>query len=291
MTSKPVVAVDIGGTTIQAGYSESGEKFNKTWDFKRADYPAPVDWLEEMLDKDENLSECRWAVGVPGSVVNGREVEETPNLSGEWAGVSIPTALQNLGLDWRLENDANLAALGEAYHGAGTEVEHLVCVTLGTGVGAGIIIDRKLYTGGSGAAGELGHLEVEPGGRRCGCGREGCLEAYASATGMKRSYKKLTGQQERSGKIVQMARRDDKAAREALRQTGIYLGRGLALLINLLEPQLILFAGGMSQELDALKPWIEKGKDPHLFAARTKNIPLERAKLDDPALYGGLALA
>lgn len=291
MKDESVVAVDVGGTNIRAGYSRLGTDFAEKWNFSRPDFPTPSDWLNSLLEKDEELKQSTWVVGVPGSVIEGSRVEETPNLPSGWSGESIPAALDEYQLTWCLENDANLAALGEAYYGAAQEDEHLVCVTLGTGVGAGLVIERKLYTGATGAAGELGHLKVEPGGRSCGCGRQGCLETYASATGMERTYRELTNNEESSEEIVRRAEEEtEEEAQKALEQTGRYLGRGLALLINLLEPESIYFSGGMARDLEALKPYINEGKDPNLFAARTRDIPLYRACLEEPALYGALAL-
>lgn len=284
------VSIDIGGTTIQAAISRSGTDLDQTFDFQLKNYENPATWLQDLFKKIPRSSDSFWAVAVPGSVKERRYLLETPNLPDAWCGSAIPTAFENADLNWVLENDANAAALGEAEFGSGRGANHLVCLTLGTGLGSGIIIDGDIYRGASGAAGEFGHFQIEPDGRLCGCGSRGCLETYASATGLVETYYGLTGNRPTAREIMDRVKEEEDAVRAA-RQTGLYLGRGLAQLINLLEPEKIIFAGGLSGSLDILLPHIREAAEPLLFAERTKNTPLVQSELDYPALHGGIALA
>ncbi len=284
------VSVDIGGTTIQAAISRSGTGIDQMFDFQLKSYENPVSWLQDFFEVIPHSSDSFWAVAVPGSVKERRYLLETPNLPDAWSGPAIPDALAGADLNWVLENDANAAALGEAEFGSGRGANHLVCLTLGTGLGAGIIIDGNIYRGASGAAGEFGHLQIEPDGRTCGCGSRGCLETYASASGLMETYYELTGNRPSAREIMDRVEEDELAARAA-RRTGLYLGRGVAQLINLLEPEKIIFAGGLSGSLDILLPHIREAAGPLLFARRTKNTPLVQSELEFPALHGGIALA
>jgi glucokinase len=216
-------------------------------------------------------------------------VAETPNLPKAWTGTAITDALKDRDIEFHLENDANLAALGEHHFGPGRDVRNLVLLTLGTGIGGGIIVDDGILRGATGAAAEVGHLTLEPGGRLCGCGHTGCFEQYGSARGLEQTYESLAGEHRSAREIAKRAN-GDPLAREAMTQTGLYLGRGLAQIINLLEPGLVLFSGGLAGSLEHLRPHIRAGLDTHVFASRARSIPLKRADRDQPALMGTHAL-
>ncbi len=288
MTEDTIVA-DVGGTTIKLGFFR-GEELAEQISFRQEEFENPVSWLAEVLERRPGASEKNWVIGVPGSLEEGRYIRETPNLTGEWAGAGIARSCEEVGIKFQLENDANLAALGEATYGAARKWDSAFCFTLGTGVGGGIIVENKLYRGATGGAAEVGHLLVEPEGRRCGCGNYGCLEAHASATALKKIYKENTGQELASREIFERMN-DDRVAGEAVREMSTYLGRGVAQVINLLEPEGVVFAGGLSRDLDLMLDWLKEGCDPHIFAERAKNTPMVRCEREEPALYGGLALA
>jgi len=168
-----------------------------------------------------------------------------------------------------LENDANAAAFAEYWLGAGRGVSSLVCLTLGTGIGSGIILEGKLLRGASGAAGEAGHMVVEADGERCGCGARGCLEAYSSATAILRDARAALARGEVTSlrepfrarpealtarDVTDAARAGDRVARGILERAGRYLGVGLASLVHLLGPDLITLAGGLTAVGDLLLP-------------------------------------
>jgi len=284
------VGVDIGGTTISSGLFQPGnsEPVEIETDH-RSEFSSPDDWLERGTPSRWDAWNLPWVVGVPGSVLDQTEIGNTPNLSGAWEGSSLLNALERKNLSYTLENDANLAALGESEFGAGKNVDHLILLTLGTGIGGGIIINGNIHRGASGLASEVGHIVLEPGGRVCGCGDVGCFEQYGSATGLRRTYEKLGGEAKQAHEIVRQ-NDEDVLAREAIRQTGWALGKGIAKLVNVLEPELILFSGGLAKSLDILKPAIRETLNDHLFADEAQRIPLRQASSKHSALMGTRAL-
>jgi glucokinase len=262
-------AIDLGGTKLRAVVAGlDGEVRGEIILPSEADQgPEPViDRMIETLEAsakeaDIGLSDLR-AVGVasPGALdlVNG-EVQEAPQLPG-WNGVPLVEIMsRKLGLPVLLENDANAAALGENRFGAGRGTRFLVYLTISTGVGGGIIIDRKVYHGVSGAAGELGHMVVWFNGPRCLCGQRGCLEAIASGTGIAWRAKEVVDRGEAPGlarvledkgeldadEVADAARAGDKDARRLFDEAGLYLGIALANYINIFNPEMIVLGGGV----------------------------------------------
>lgn len=291
LSSVESVGVDIGGTTITTGFFTSDwEEPVSIEEQSLEQFNRPGDWLATRLDQTPSLSEASWVIGVPSPVKNQSSVAETPNLPDAWADQAIPETFEQRGIGVQLENDANLAVLGEFHHGAGKDVENLLLLTLGTGIGGGIIVNNQLMRGETGAGAEVGHFVLEPGGRLCGCGNTGCFERYGSARGLEMTYQQLANDSLSAREIAERTE-DDPLAEEAITQTGLYLGRGIANLVNLLEPGLILFAGGLSRSLDKLLPSIRQNRDANLFADRARDIPMERARLDNPALMGARILA
>jgi glucokinase len=198
-------------------------------------------------------------VGCPGPVDSSKgTLPRSPNLPG-WKGIPLRNILQKAtGLPVFLANDANAAALGEKFFGAGKKVQDLIYITVSTGVGGGIVMNGELHEGAGCVAGEIGHMSVVPEGRRCGCGKRGCLEAYASGTAIVNNvrdrmtskntslWKFLRGNKRVGAKQVGMAAREgDKLAIESYRSAGYYLGIGIANLLNILNPEKIVIGGGV----------------------------------------------
>jgi glucokinase len=208
------------------------------------------------------LSDLRGlGVASPGALdlVNGI-VHEAPQLPG-WDGVPLPQILsERLGIPVLLENDANAAALGENRFGAGRGTRQMIYFTVSTGVGGGIIVDGGIYHGITGSAGELGHIIVQPNGARCLCGELGCLEAYASGTGISWRAVELVEAGEAPGlarvrrekgeldadEIADAARRGDEAARRLFDEAGYYLGIALTNCVNIFNPEMIVLGGGVT---------------------------------------------
>ena len=184
-------------------------------------------------------------------------ITEAPNLG--WVNVPLVELVrQKVGIPTLLENDAAAAAYGEMRFGAARGKQHVLYVTLGTGIGGGIIIDGRIYRGASGAAGEVGHMVLEPDGVLCNCGARGCLEALASGTAIARDAQKaiaegrsaimaeLAGERSVTGEIVlQAAERGDAAAKEIIQRAGRYLGLGLVGLLNTFNPEALILGGGL----------------------------------------------
>lgn len=262
-----VIGIDIGGTYTKIGivdrkgvlFYENAIRTNKYHDpviFIDALYTL----LEESKAKNNDSYTIKGiGIGAPnGNYYNGN-IEYAPNL--EWKGI-VPFAKlvkSRFNLPVVLTNDANAAAIGEMVFGAATEMKNFVMITLGTGLGSGLVVNGGLIYGHDGFAGELGHVNVEKNGRHCGCGKRGCLEAYVSATGIKRtvfellatetddsvfrdlSYKDLDAKQ-----ITSAAIENDPIAIKAFEKTGDILGRCLADTVAHISPRAIFLFGGLA---------------------------------------------
>lgn len=266
------IGVDIGGTNIKIGIvGEDGKPVaNDSFTTKADDGPQAVvasikSELQKLVKRADMTSDQITGVGIgsPGPLdASDGIIVATPNLKG-WNNVPLRDMVSKAtGLPAILENDANAAAFGEYWTGAGKgdEVKHLVMLTLGTGIGGGIVTDGQLVHGRHGLAGEVGHAIVIPNGRLCGCGQRGCIEAYASAS----NVAKITNEQlaaggqtsslkpiyDAKGKVSSKdifghAEQGDKLALAIVDQTADYLGMLCVNVCRFLDPQMIVFAGGM----------------------------------------------
>ncbi len=233
-------------------------------------------------------------VGVPGLVDPLRgTVRVAPNLSG-LSGVALgPDLERDLGVPVRVENDVNAIAVGEWARGAGRGARAVLVVTLGTGVGGGVILDGSLYRGPDGSAGEVGHMPLYPSGPRCACGARGCLEMYASATAVVRAAQ-ARGVPAEGGalSVARAARSGNRAAREVLARAGRALGVAAAGLVNLLNLDRIVVGGGLAGAWDLLEPHARRELERRAFA-----VPLERFRWgpwqlgDDAGVVGASILA
>lgn len=234
-------------------------------------------------------------VGLPGLLdrVAGC-VRQSPNLP--WL-VDVPVAAvlgEALALPVaaiRLENDANVAALGEQWLGAARGLQHLLLLTLGTGIGGGLILGGELFIG-EGLAGEPGHLNIDPEGPPCGCGSRGCLEQFASATAARRRALEHGLPREAPGDLVllaELARKHAGAERELLGEVGYDLGRGLAQVLALLDVRTFVFGGGFSAALDVLEPGIRRALKRWSYGERVGSVRLLPASLGPSAGWIGAA--
>jgi glucokinase len=249
-------------------------------------------------------------VGVPGLIdsESGRLLE-SPNLPG-WNDYDVKGEIERrLGTTVILENDANVAALGELWLGAGRGVESLCMYTLGTGVGGGLVLEGKIWRGWNGMAGELGHCNVEPEGHVCGCGSWGCLEQYASATAVVRMAREgmAVGAPGSSQAVYERAMQGDAEAKKVFERVGRALGMAIADMVNILNLSLYVIGGGVSSAWDAFAPamFAEVRKRSFVYAGttaengeaagaggRTRSTKICRAALGgDGGLYGAARLA
>ncbi|MGZ4531468.1 MAG: ROK family glucokinase [Mycobacteriaceae bacterium] len=266
------VGVDVGGTKIAGGVVDERGKILET---ARCESPATdTDAIETSIE--DVVSELRESydivgvgVGAAGFVdVRRSTVLFAPNLA--WRDEPLKRDLEKrLGLPVVIENDANAAAWGEFTFGAAYDVDDLLLVTVGTGVGGGIVLNGELHRGAFGVAAEIGHIRVVPGGRLCGCGNHGCWEQYASGTALVRETREQASQGsliaksllDRAGGdlaaitgplITEAARDGDEFAIEQLESLGRWLGEGIATLTAVLDPAVVVIGGGVSDAEDLL---------------------------------------
>ena len=244
-------------------------------------------------------------VGAPNGNYYKGTIEFAPNLP--WKGV-IPLAAMfedKLGIPTALTNDANAAAIGEMTYGAARGLRDFIMITLGTGVGSGIVVNGQLVYGHDGFAGELGHVIVERDGRTCGCGRKGCLETYCSATGVARTareflvarsepslLREIPAEEIVSKDVYDAAIKGDKLAQEIFEYTGTILGRALADFIAFSSPEAIILFGGLAKSGDLIMKPIQKALDENvlkIYAGKTKLL-LSQLKDADAAVLGASAL-
>jgi glucokinase len=231
-------------------------------------------------------------------------VVSSPNLTG-WDRVPLRKRIEAaLGAKTFLDNDANAAALGEHRFGAGRGFSHLVFITVSTGIGGGLVLGDQLYTGAWGTAGEVGHMTLEVAGPVCTCGRQGCLEALASGTAMAREATRRLkagessqlleitgGRPERvTAELIGQAASDgDTLSREVVEQAATYLGIGLANLVNLLNPEVIVVGGGVSHMGELLLAPARAAMKERAYSLAVHDVPVVRAALGDMAGVLGMA--
>ena len=292
-----LVGLDLGGTSIKGGVaSEQGEVLDRRSVDLSPDLGADglIDRLARLA-RDLGAERCV-GLGAPGLFDRDRGVVlESPNLA-FLEGVPLRGQLaRRLALDDSavlLENDANAAAIGEHWIGAGRGEADFLMITLGTGVGGGFILGGELYAGPGGMAGEIGHVVVDPAGLPCGCGARGCLETLASATAAQRRANALGLPRERPGDLVLLAANARSAPgpeRDLLLEIGRDLGRGLAGVVTLLDLRLFLIGGGFGAALDVLAPGIRSGLGERSYGRRLEAVRVVRAGLGSDAGWMGAA--
>src|SRR5215212_9023773 len=303
-----IFAADLGGTHLRAATVDQQGKIRfrlKQNTPQVKDATAIVDAIVSAVREAEKSAEISAvSLVVPGTVkVEEGAVVKAPNLPC-LDGFHLAAALtQQLGLPAILENDANAAAVGEMWRGAAIGCKTIICVTLGTGVGGGIILDGKLWRGVDGAAAEIGHMCVDPfGGVACTCGSSGCLEVFASATAIVRMTREasprhpdsiLQGNEDRTAEMIfEAGKEGDELALEIFRRMGVYLGIGLANLINILNPQIIVIGGGVVNGWELFEKDMHQQVEERAFPLLAARVKIERAKCgDDAGLLGAACLA
>jgi glucokinase len=310
--TKLVFAADLGGTHLRAAaIDETGYIYHQ---LKK---PTPqasqamdvVRALVEAARECENKTREDGAILTISAAIAGTvNVEEgvvltAPNISC-LAGFRLAEALRaELQRPALIENDANAAAVGEMWQGAAHGAGSIVCITLGTGVGGGIILGGKLWRGADGSAGEIGHMAIEPlGGFACACGSQGCLEVYASATAIVRMavdalprypLSTLNTSEDLTAEVVYRAGQEgDELAIEIFRRMGCYLGIGLANLVNILNPEMIVIAGGVANGWDLFAKHALNEVAGRAFPLPASRVQIKRGQCGDNAgLLGAARLA
>lgn len=318
LEKKYSIGVDLGGTNIvSAIVNYQGEIVNslKVPTLAERGKEATIKRIIEAIHK--NIVQSSVApdniigigIGAPGPLdIKRGIINFAPNLPG-WRDVPLRKILEDeFNIKVVLENDANAAAWGERYFGAGQGVNNLVCFTLGTGIGGGIIIDGKIYHGNNYGAAELGHMTVNKDGPRCNCGNYGCLEAYSSATGIKNRIKNRIKEGIKSKflnfdnddelfeslrlkLIFETARKGDKLTKSVVEEAISYLGIAIANIANILNPEMVVLVGGITNEGDKLLIPLKREVRKRAFYSNYKSLKIVIGKLDGNAgVLGAAAL-
>lgn len=316
MTKPYVLGIDIGGTNTVFGIVDARGQILASDSIKTRKHSNFDDYVEELskgvevlLEKNDAKDKIQGVgIGAPNANYYTGEIQNPPNLP--WEGPIIPLAEKVSkafgGIPVAITNDANAAALGEMTYGAARGMKDFIMITLGTGVGSGIVVNGQLVYGHDGFAGELGHMIVKRNnGRMCGCGRTGCLEAYCSATGVARTAREflevrtepstlrdLQIEDITSKDVYDAAIAGDKVAQEIFNYTGTILGEAFADMVSFTSPQAIILFGGLAKSGDLLMKPLKEAFDKSimpLFKNKTKII-LSELKESDAAVLGASAL-
>jgi len=311
MGNEIVLAADLGGTNLRmAAIDRQGTILYCA----RRETPRGERVEEIVRAIVESAKECREncagfhqvkviCAAIPGTVnVNEGLIITAPNLPA-LNDFKMAAALESeLGIKALLENDANAAAVGENWRGASKDSADSILVTLGTGIGGGIIIDGKILRGAGGMAGEIGHICVESFGAPCRCGSRGCVEQYSSASAIVRIAEELKARYPESTlkdkarstayEVFQAGINGDKLALEVFRQMGFYLGVSLSSLINILNPEVIVIGGGASAGWELFMPHLLETVRQRAFGSLSNRVKIVRGELgDDAGILGAARLA
>lgn len=302
------LGIDIGGTGIEYGLVTSKGKVIYENDFLTKDYPDPAMLVDAIFNDKTIQANLSNMVGIGIGAPNGNfftgTIEFAPNLS--WKGI-IPLAQMfedKFQIRTKLTNDANAAAVGEMIFGNAKDIKDFVTITLGTGVGSGVIVDGKLVYGHDGFAGEYGHIRVIPNGRKCGCGRFGCLETYTSSTGVVRSITELDSENKPFSAIKQLenptakdvfdlAEQGDLFASEIVDYTAQILGSALADFACFSSPKAYVLFGGLAQSGGGFATKVKHHMEENILIIYKNKIEIRISHLHDlnAAVLGAGSLA
>lgn len=319
MSQELVLGIDVGGQSSKLGVvNAKGEILAQcvitSLQDNLKDYIKDLtDAIKDLIAKTKDQGTVKGiGIGAPNANYYKGTIEYAPNL--RWTYVDgQPTIVEftklisaEVGLPVTVTNDANAAAMGEMAYGTAKGLKDFIMITLGTGVGSGIIIDGKVVYGHDGFAGELGHVCVEPGGRKCNCGLEGCLETYASAMGVARTARQLLQEDSRDSLLRQLdpekisskdvydaAKQGDALSIEIFNYTGTQLGRAFADFVKFSAPEAIVIFGGMAKSKEFFHDSIVQSMNDNLMKVWKNKIKILYSSLkeSDAAILGASALA
>ncbi len=308
---KKVFGVDVGGTSVKLGMFEGDGTLIEKWSIPtrtEEDGKHVLPDIAEAIKAKMAEKSCPAedvigvGIGLPGPVDDDGVINKAVNLGWDRVfNVSKELSGHLGGIKVRAGNDANVAALGEAWAGSGKGYNNIVMVTLGTGIGGGIVVDGNIYAGATGSAGEIGHIHIsdEPI-EACNCGNCGCLEQFGSATGIVRLLKKELESSDddsimrtaplNAKDMWEAVKKGDALATRVAEKFGAYLGKGLAVIANIVNPELFIIGGGVSMSGDVILPFITKNFDKYVFHA-CKGVKFVRSVLgNDGGIYGAAKL-
>jgi glucokinase len=316
MIDKPyAIGVDVGGTNTVFGIVDKRGQILKNGSIQTAKHADISDFIDELCDALEKLinevgtkDDIKGiGVGAPNGNYFTGSIEFAPNL--RWKGVIpfVEIMEKRIGIPVALTNDANAAAIGEMTYGAARGMKDFIVITLGTGVGSGIVVNGKLVYGSDGFAGELGHVIMRrTNGRLCGCGRSGCLEAYSSATGVARTAREYLDMRPNinsslrtipiesitSKDVFDAANAGDELAKEVFEFTGQILGEAFADFVAFSSPEAIILFGGLARAGDLILRPIRENMEKNLLKIYQNKVKLlfSELKESDAAVLGASAL-
>ncbi|MBI5399346.1 ROK family protein [Candidatus Saganbacteria bacterium] len=287
-----IIGIDLGGTKLAGALCTPNGKVLMDVQIPteaakgRGQVIENIKKAVRMLKQSQKVKLKAIGIGAPGPILYEKGiVVEAPNLPG-WQRVKLRQILEKeFHVPVFVDNDANCAALAEMWFGAGKFVKHFIYMTISTGIGGGIVIDKKIYRGATGSAGEFGHMKIEINGPLCGCGQRGCLETLASGSALKRQ----TGMDALSLELA--ARQGDTAALAAIKQAAHYLAIGVANLVNIFNPEMVILGGGVSNMRELLLQPIRDEFKNYALTLPAKTVKIVRAKLGTKAgVLGAAAL-
>lgn len=305
------IGMDLGGTNLKYALgNENGEIIIKKSRPSQANQSQKAIFenmfiaVEELKVEAEKRKKQILSIGVgsPGSIdfETGQLKGSTPNLP-NWAKAPIKKTLEEkFNISTWADNDANIMALAEARLGAGKGYKNILCLTLGTGIGGGILIDNQVLRGEHYSAAEVGHIIIAYNGIRCNCGNKGCLEAYTTAPAMVKRYQKKLKRlglayninELNTEFIFQKASRNEGLAIETIAETCEYLGAGIASISNIIDPEVVIIGGGVSEAGDPFIKQIENEVRQYSVKAIMQNLKIVRAQMgNDAGIVGAILLA
>ena len=304
--------IDVGGTTIKIGFFKNNGEVLDKWEITTRTENFGENILSDiceameakLAEKEISLDDIEGVgIGLPGPITNDGTVLQCVNLG--WGTFNVEEKLSEMfrGIKVKAGNDANVAALGEAWQGGGKDYDDIVMITLGTGVGGGVIINGKILTGYNGGAGEIGHMHVDDNETdSCNCGRKGCLEQFTSATGVVRLAKRLMNNTDKETKmrefgenitakdVFDLAKEGDAGANEVVETMGTYLGTAMSHIAVVVNPQAFIIGGGVSKAgqflIDAIK---DKYRETCFAACGDAAVHLATLG-NDAGMYGAAAM-
>lgn len=300
MKSKFIIAIDLGGTNLKLALLNNKyqikERFTlntKTFEGKKDLVQAIVSTINQIVEKNclKKTDILGVGLGLPGPIdVDHGMVHFFPNIAG-WREVPLKRILEKkIRIKVFIDNDANLMCLGEYKLGAASGLKNVVCLTLGTGVGGGIIIEKKMYRGSSYAAGEIGHMPINESGPRCNCGGIACLETYIGNDRIKKAARAVFKRDISLETLSALARKGNKRALKIWSDAGARLGIALTGVINLLNPDAIVVGGGISNAGNVLFKNVRATVLKRAMSVQAKEVKILRAKLGTDAGLIGAAI-
>jgi glucokinase len=312
---KYVMGIDIGGTNLRGAVVDPRGKILKRYGISSGADVGIGNLIGNLIDLINNMRAdftiTAIGIGVPGILDSKKGIiTQAPNVknAANYPIIKVLNSRIKPRLPLIIENDANCAAIGEYRYGAGKDASTLIMITLGTGVGGGIILNKEIWNGAHGMGGEIGHIKIYPGGNKCNCGHRGCLESYSSLDGIKNMIKKglkenkinkallekikQTPKDKLPELIFTEAKNGNRFSKGLWEEFGTALGIGISSLTNLLDVEIVVIGGGIANAWQMFIPAVKKAVKEHTLIGPYKKLRISKSKLkDDAGILGAASLA